>query len=313
MNLKSVVKGLLTFVPGVRSLLPKGCTGGTNSALYCHEVWLKHLTMLWASGMRSMPASLAELGPGDSIGVGLAALLSGVDRYCALDVVRFSNTDFNLAIFDDLVPLFKERAGRTTESWPSYDRYLNESLFPSCILTEGALAASLSEERISRIRSAIASPGTAHDGVSITYMVPWLDEKIIEPGSVDVILSHAVLEHVADLESTYRALSRWLKPGGMMSHQIDFTAHGLAKKWNGYRSYSEMLWKATVGKRPFLINRQPCSAHVDFMERNGFEILCLMKKHRADGIARSQLSPRWRNISNDDLTCSDVFIQARKR
>ncbi|MDD4857854.1 MAG: methyltransferase domain-containing protein, partial [Candidatus Krumholzibacteria bacterium] len=196
---------------------------------------------------------------------------------------------------------------------PNYDRYLDENLFPSRILTEEALSASLAEERIAQIRNAIASPGTEHGGVSIRYMVPWFDDGIIEPGSVDVILSHAVLEHVADLEKTYRALSRWLKPGGMMSHQIDFKAHGLAKKWNGYRSYSEMLWRATVGRRPFLINRQPCSVHVDLMERNGFEIICLMKKHRSDGIARSQLSRRWRGISDDDLECSDVFVQARKR
>ena len=227
MVIKPVVKGLLTFIPGAARILPKGRTGGTNSASYCLDVWLKHLALLRSGGMLATPRTLAELGPGDSIGVGLAALLSGVDRYYALDVVRFSNTASNLAIFDEIAALSKARD------------------------------ASLSEARISLIRGAIASPGSEHDGVTIKYMVPWSDVRAIEPESVDVIVSHAVLEHVVDLESTYRALSLWLKPGGMMSHQIDFTAHGTAEKWNGYRAYPEFLWK--IDRRQAALPDEPAA------------------------------------------------------
>jgi hypothetical protein len=283
MIIKPVIKGLLTFVPGAARILPKGSTGGTNKAPYCLEVWFKHLAPLQAAGMRTLPRTFAELGPGDSIGVGLAAMLSGVDRYYALDVVRFSDTASNLAIFDELAALSKARD------------------------------ASLSDERISLIRSAIASPGSERGGVTIKYMVPWSDVRAIEPESVEVIVSHAVLEHVVDLESTYRALALWLKPGGMMSHQIDFTSHGITEKWNGHRAYPELLWKAIVGRQPFLINRAPCSAHLDLMKRNGFEIVSAKRGTKADGIRRSQLSRRWKGISDEDLACSDLFVQARKR
>jgi len=282
MNIRPAAKGLLTFVPGVRRIMPKGHTGGTNSATYCRDVWLKHFDRLSAGGMRSMPRTLAELGPGDSIGVGLAALLSGVNRYYALDVVRFSSADSNLRIFEELAGLFRAREP------------------------------SLSEKRISLIRSALLSPGSEHDGITIRYLVPWFDDGVIEPGTVDVILSHAVLEHVVDLERTYRALSLWLKPGGMMSHQIDFTSHGVTKEWNGYRAYPEILWKIIAGRRPYLINRQPCSVHVHLMERYGFTIVSALKQQRPDGIQRSQLSSRWKSISDDDLACSDLFVQARK-
>jgi len=82
MKITPVVKGLLTLVPGISGILPKPGTGGTNSALYCYEVWLKHLTMLWENGMRFLPNTLAELGPGDSLGVGPAAMLSGINNNC---------------------------------------------------------------------------------------------------------------------------------------------------------------------------------------------------------------------------------------
>lgn len=312
MRIRPVVRGLLSCVPGGEHLLPRRGTGGTTSALYCYEVWLKHLTMLRANGMRAIPGTLAELGPGDSIGIGIAAMLSGTNRYCALDVVRYSNTELNLAIFDELLALFRARAGKPYASWPAYDRHLDERLFPSHILTEEILASSLSEKRISLLREALRAPGTEREGIAIRYMVPWSDARVIEPGTIDVVVSHAVLEHVVDIAGTYRALSLWLKPGGMMSHQIDFSSHGIADRWNGYRAYPEWLWRVIAGRRAFLLNREPCSTHIELAGANGFEIVCLMKKERSDGIPRAQLSPRWRHISDEDLACSDLFLQARK-
>jgi hypothetical protein len=143
-------------------------------------------------------------------------------------------------------------------------------------------------------------------------MVPWSDAGVMEPASVDVILSHAVLEHVVDLEATYRALARWLKSGGLMSHQIDFTSHGITETWNGYRAYPEILWRIIAGRLPYLINREPCSAHLELLKKNGFTTLSAVTHHRDDGIRRSQLSKRWKSISEDDLACSDLFVQARK-
>ena len=313
MVIKPVVKGLLTYVPGMMKILPKGSGGGTKSAAYCYGVWLKHITLLWENGMHSIPNTLAELGPGDSIGVGLAAMLSGVNNYYSLDVVRFANTASNLKIFDELVTLFMRRTARHTKGWPDYDCYLDDNLFPSHILTEEILAKSLAEDRIARIRTALADPNAHQQEITIKYMVPWSSEKIIEKESVDVILSHSVLEHVIDIASTYPTLALWLKPSGMMSHQIDFEAHGLSEVWNGYRAYPELLWKLMMGRRPYLINRDPCSAHIECMLKNHFKIVCLMKKYRTDGIDRSQLSSYWKNISDDDLTCSGIFVQVQKQ
>jgi hypothetical protein len=312
MLLKSLVKGLLTNIPGVEGLLRQRATGGTDSASYSYGVWMKHLTLLWANGSHAMPDTVAELGPGDSLGIGLSAMLSGANHYYALDVQRYSNVAANLRVFDELVELFRSRAGRPTAGWPDFDAHLDPRFFPSHILTDERLADSLAEPRLRRIREAIADPRGGDDGISVRYIVPWSDPAVLVSGSVDLILSQSVLEHVVDLESTYRALARWVRPGGMMSHQIDFDAHGLADRWNGHWAYSDTFWRILLGKRIYMINREPCSTHVRLIEKNGFVVTCCLRHPRADGIQRSRLAPRWRTLSDEDLSCCGVFVQAQK-
>jgi hypothetical protein len=302
-NVKPVVKGALTFIP-------EG-GGQTNSARYCYGVWLKHLVMLHESGLRTIPTTLAELGPGMSLGTGLAAMLCGVDHYYALDVVQHSSIEINLRIFDELVEMFQKRAPRPVKGWPDYDAYLDASLFPSSILTDELLKRTLAPQRLARIRNAIVQGRSSGPEVTIQYMVPWADASVIRPGSVDVILSHAVLTEVADPEAAYRALHTWLKPGGLMTHQIGFVFHQFTGDWNGYWACPEPVWKIFRGRRPFVMNRLPCSVHVDMMERQGFRFLCKLKQYQ-DGIRRSQLASLWKGLSDDDLNCSGLFVQATK-
>lgn len=312
MRLAPVVKGLLTFVPGVRDILPSKSPGHTDSAVYCYSVWMKHLTLLNAYGFSGVPETLAELGPGESIGVGLAALLSGTNHYVGLDVVAHSAPERNARIFDHLIELFAKRAPRPDKGWPDFDRYLDERLFPSHILTPQALEASLAPERLTAIRAALHGSRVAH-GVSAVYKAPWSDPSVIVERSIDVAISHSVLEHVVDLAGTYRALYRWLKPGGWMSHQIDLRSHGLTKRWNGFRACPEPLWQMALGRRSYMLNRHPASVHLRFIEDAGFEIVAHLKAYRHDGITRAELAPRWADISEDDLNCSGLYVVARKR
>jgi hypothetical protein len=310
LNVKPVVKGALTFIPGMTTFLPEG-GGQTNSARYCYGVWLKHLVMLHESGLRTIPTTLAELGPGMSLGTGLAAMLCGVDHYYALDVVQHSSIEINLRIFDELVEMFQKRAPRPVKGWPDYDAYLDASLFPSHILTDELLKRTLAPQRLARIRNAIVQGRSSGPEVTIQYMVPWADASVIRPESVDVILSHAVLTEVADPEAAYRALHTWLKPGGLMTHQIGFVFHQFTGDWNGYWACPEPVWKIFRGRRPFVMNRLPCSVHVAMMERQGFRFLCKLKQYE-DGIRRSQLASLWKGLSDDDLNCSGLFVQATK-
>jgi hypothetical protein len=311
MRFGPVARGLLSFVPALNDILPSKTGGHTDSSAYCYGVWMKHLTLLHANGFPGVPQTIAELGPGESLGVGLCGLLSGATHYVGLDVIAHSNPESNQAILNKLIPLFRERAPNPDKGWPEFSSYLDERLFPSHILSEEALREALRPERIEAIRRTVAAP-SPQDPITAKYKAPWFDPRVIEEGTVDLVVSQSVLEHVVDLPSTYKALYQWVKPGGWMSHQIDFKSHGLSTRWNGYRTCSDRLWEITLGKRPFMINRQPASVHLRLIQEAGFHVVTHQKFMRKDGIGREELAPRWADISDEDLNCSGMYVIATK-
>jgi len=312
MRLTPIARGLLTYVPAVNDLLrPSRTEGQTESASYCYSLWMRHLTLLHAHGFRGTPTTVAELGPGETLGVGLCALLSGSDHLVGLDVVAHSNVQKNQASLDALLPLFRERASGLVKGWPDYSAHLDARQFPGSILTEEILADALRPDRIDAIRRALTG-ATPSNPVTIDYKAPWTDPRVIDAGTVDLIMSSSVLEHVVDLPYTYKALYQWLKPGGWMSHQVDLKSHGLTRRWNGFRSCSEGIWNLAAGRRPYLINRHPVSVHLQLMQEAGFKLVTQMKMLRDDGIRREELAPRWADISDEDLNCSALFVIATK-
>jgi hypothetical protein len=67
-----LLKGIATHLPGTNRVLPSRGTGGTTSARYCCSVWLRHISCAHENGLSTRPEVVAELGPGDSLGIGLA-------------------------------------------------------------------------------------------------------------------------------------------------------------------------------------------------------------------------------------------------
>jgi SAM-dependent methyltransferase len=250
-----------------------------------------------------MPERVAELGPGDSIGMGLAALLCGADRYYGLDALPLANLRRNLVVFDELVDLFRARAPIPGETeFPGVKPKLKSYDYPAPLLT------SPDRDRIEKIRFSIENPVDPES--MIRYVAPWWDPGVIEAGRVDMIFSQAVLEHVDDLQTAYSAMRAWLAPGGWLSHQIDFRSHGTADDWNGHWTYGDGMWRLLRGRRAFLINREPHSTHVRLLREAGFTLVC-DEAVRDFAVGRHKLARRFASLSDDDLTISGAFIQAR--
>jgi hypothetical protein len=124
MKFKPLIDGIATFVPRRNQDCTEG--GGTDSAQYCYSVWLRHIVMAKSNGLNPYPKIVGELGPGDSLGIGLAALISGADKYYAFDVVEHANIERNLKIFDELVKLFVNRTAIPSDyDFPRVKPYLD--------------------------------------------------------------------------------------------------------------------------------------------------------------------------------------------
>ena len=269
--------------------------------------------MAGLSGLQTRYRRVAELGPGNSWGTGLAAVLSGADEYVAVDVVRYASETTNLHVLDELVNLFVRRAGipdvtefpRATPLLPTYS-------FPNQILTPQVLEASLAPRRLDAVREALKSGESGDRSVRIKYLTCWDEASEADRGTLDLVFSQAVMEHVDEVDDTYRGLYQWLRPGGVMSHTIDFRSHGLTQDWNGHWTVPDPTWRFVRGKRPYLINRWSHSAHIRSMQRAGFRIASSMVVEEGLSLARENLAPRFRKLSDDDLRTCVAFIQAVK-
>jgi SAM-dependent methyltransferase len=297
---------------GIKSLFvtPPVGTGGTVSAQYCYSVYLRHLVIADRHRLATAPHTVVELGPGDSIGIGLMALLTGAERYYALDTVRHASTERNLVVFDELIKLLMAQApipfgGEFTDILPTLEDYS----FPEKILGEARLTQALSPNRLKRLREHLASDLSADP---ICYLAPMGRMNEVPSGSVDLIISQAVLEHVDHLEDIYAECFRSLKPGGFMSHQIDLRCHETAPEWNGHWKYSELTWRLMRGGRPWFINRQPCSMHLRLVKQAGFSLGAEIRQFGSLGISRRQLANRFKTLSENDLTTAGILVLASK-
>jgi hypothetical protein len=254
---------------------------------------------------------VAELGPGDSFGIGLAAMLSGANEYYAFDAKKHAVPALSLKVFDELVDLFSRREPIPDEvEFPEVAPRIATYKFPASLLSDEVLAVSLKPARLDAIRKSLQGIPT-NSGVRIAYVAPWDESSLLEPGVIDMAFSQAVLEHVNHVAATYCALYRWLRPGGLMSHAIDFKCHGITRDWHGHWTVSDFSWKLVRGNRPYLINRFSHSAHIQEMEKAGFRIVTDLRR-QGPPLSRDRLARRFRGLSDQDLVTSSAFIQAVK-
>ncbi len=272
---------------------------------------MRHFTLIRDSGLTGPLDSVVELGPGDSLGVGLAALLTGAGRYVGLDVVQHADLQLNLAVLDELLELLRRRAPiPADDEFPGVHPRLSDYSFPARHL--GSLEQALRPERVKRIRAAVEACGEARAGNMIRYVCPWYEDSLAEAGTVDLVLSQVALQDIEDLDRAYAVMTKWLKPGGIMSHQIDFSFPGSGAHWNEHWGYSELFWKVVRGKRPFYFNRVPFSHYVEITQRHGHAIRRTVPVNGRRSIPRAAVNPRFRPLPETDFTTSSAYILSTK-
>lgn len=282
---KQFLRNIGRYVPNavywrITPLLLKDAFGAVErkSANHFADVWQAHHSIARANGLK-FPKVFAEIGPGGAMGVGLCALLAGAQRCIGLDEFEHASKSLNTEIFRDLIRL---------GDWSG-----------------------VSEERINAIELAIKSQPNPL-GLELSYKTPMSAAAEIESSSVDFLISSVVMEHVENITDTYKLCARLLKPGGIMSHLIDFKSHGTANRWNGYWCYDHNRWRKISGNRPYLLNRAPYSAHIEAIAKLPFKIIWTERDTCYDGVARSDLAKEFTYLSDEDLTIRSARILARR-
>lgn len=287
-----------SLLAGLRSCLPfhgfidfqKGTGGGTADAYYSYSLGLKYVDIALGHGVAVEDATIAELGPGASLGAGFVFLLLGAKTYVAMDRFVHASVERNLDVFDKIVKYLSERL-----SFSQY-RILDERY------SEELLGRILDPQRVHRLRAAIQG----NDPDVVRYVIG-PEVKFLE--SIDMVYSHSVLEHIDDLEGTCIEMHNSLRPGCILAHNIDFASHGTARNWDGHWKYSDFFWNLIRGRLPSLINREPLSRHIAHMRQAGFEILEVQRVEKQPTFEVAAMPRRYREFTAlDRATCAALVV-----
>ena len=136
-------------------------------------------------GFRVDGSSIGELGPGDSIGIGLAAMLSGASRYVGLDVVPYAAKAHLAALVDEIAQLYAARAPVPDDTEFARVRpRLSHYAFPDHLVFVDGL-----NDSAQRVRASVAG-GLRAEG-DVRYRAPWTTTTDVAPGSLDLVFSQA--------------------------------------------------------------------------------------------------------------------------
>lgn len=284
---------------------------------YGYAVWLRHIVRMWEHGVRGPFASVVEFGPGDSLATGVCAVLCGAERYVALDIARHLSPDDSDAVVDHVSNLFRQRAAIPDDSrYPNLHPRLASYDFPAEALGPRALAALRDPARVVALRHDIRAVALGGNGGSVLqYHCPWTQDNIA-PASVDLLFSQAVLQEMPDggdgsvLRETIRTSARWLRPGGVASHQIDMGMYGL-EPWNVHWSWSDLTWRFVRGRRTNFVNRAPISTYLSLFSECGLTPIAVTPVFEA-GVHEERLTGRYRALDERDRRTRSAFVIVRR-
>ena len=248
--------------------------GAMDDPDYVLGVVQEHLA---AVGGSADGLTVLELGPGDSIASAVVLPALGAKRSILVD------------------------AGAFAESSPEPYVRLADGLRDRGLDAPDLHGASSLDEVLHRCRA--------------DYQVGGLESlRALPDGSVDLVWSHAVLEHVRlhEVAPTLVELRRIMRPEAVASHHIDLRDH-LADSLHSLR-FRRGVWESTlVTKSGFYTNRLRASQWQALFRETGYLIDDYTPCHwPSPPVPRARLAGEFRTLSEDDLRVYDVQIRARR-
>jgi len=133
----------------------------------------------------------------------------------------------------------------------------------------------------------------------------------IGPESVDLVLSHSVLEHVGQPDFLFGQLYRVLKRGGIMVHCVDYRDHYFKYPFH-FLVFSSTIWEHVLG--PGDLYRFRPVDHVRAMENAGFSAAVFERQvdQSAFDAIKNHVHSDFESYSKEDLSTIYAGLYAEK-
>lgn len=271
--IKAIGKGAITHIPFVGNYInSRKRTNSSHSgsdALFCYTLWMKILNFLKKNNYPVQFESIAEIGTGGSLGLGICALLTGTAKYTALEIENNNNPKKNLQLFEEILTLFQANTKvPSSQLFTQINIKVDDFEYYNQIIDQTELNKLMSSDRIDEIKESISSSSSK----LIEYNYSWEHAPHVQ-SCFNFVFSRAVMEHVNSPEIVYKNISKVLESGGIMLHDIEFHSHGITKTWYGHNDLNDKIWKIIRGNRNYSINRLNYSEHCNLIKDNRFQII----------------------------------------
>lgn len=299
-QIKALTQGALAALPGgvrVNTWLQRLAGGRRDIGAHLRskvvDDWQVHARLLREFGHVLQDCTLVEIGSGWLPVLPLCFSLAGARRCHSYDLVRLLEVrsfDAVLVALEEQLPLIAEAAGQPLEAV---------------------------RERYARLR-AVGTEGLL-SAAGIDYRAP-ADATMtgLAAGSVDVVFSNSVLEHVdaATLDAMMVECARVLRPGGLASHSVNCGDHyayfdrGITPL--NYLKYSSQEWRRWNNNLLYQNRLRPAD-FVASAGRGGLRVLAQRWNPRPQLLQRlpeDAIAPEFRHYDRDDLCATSVDIIA---
>lgn len=264
---------------------------GRDDADYAVKVFLHHYRQLSVAGFHSAEKIL-EIGPGRNLGTSLLMWALNHSRETKTVTMILWDVFPNMVL--DMNTLAS--AARSLLDSPDFQKVRE-----------------VSDDPMVHSLSAVASKDILPD---IRYHIKPLSDLVSSGESKDIALvySQAAIEHIWNIADFWQTIISLTKPGGWHSHRIDLADHGSRET-----NYIEMLEWSPLGYWmamrfiPGAINRWRASMHLDFLARNGLNIVCVSRETKKIlPIKHSRINRSFSHLEDVDIRTTAIDLVAVK-
>lgn len=226
-----------------------------------------------------------DLGCGfyNPLGVSLFFYLNGASACTAIDVQDSDRTRAAEALGELLLDSLADDSDLTVAQLPQVERFKKISCFNINALNSGDLESGISNAPINY------SINSSHTMESI------------EDNSIDIVSSHAVFEHIPDVETTFKTLNRKMTSGGVAHLVIDMVDH---RFYENSEKYNHFSWLSELDQEPddHVCNRLRAPDFLRLISSSGFSVLSEKRSYaEVPETVKSSLKPEYQALSEEDL------------